>query len=127
MKPNLLLCFALVLSGGLFGCSTTPRNPITIQNRAELYTQSFKIDAGQFEHLENEGFFHSVTMKGSVSTFSYFDGQNMRAFLVRNGISLDSSGEAISFNGRISVLWVRTTLSKLQKIESILSSPVVNL
>jgi hypothetical protein len=47
MKPKLIFCLALVLSGGLFGCSTThwsadnpesnPKLPIQFKNYGELY------------------------------------------------------------------------------------------
>ncbi|MGA9779163.1 MAG: hypothetical protein WBS33_12910 [Verrucomicrobiia bacterium] len=49
MKPKLLLCLALVLSGGLFGCSSAPKihstTPMTIFDR-ETFTAPRKLQNG---------------------------------------------------------------------------------
>lgn len=48
MKPNLLPCLALILSGGLFGCSTVPRGALH-DSEGKLFTDqqavAFKTDA----------------------------------------------------------------------------------
>jgi len=43
MKPKLILCLALVLSGGLFGCSTTSSRSVETFSPAQLQNHAKEI------------------------------------------------------------------------------------
>src|SRR5271154_6530114 len=60
MKPKLILCLALVLSGGLFGCSTLHLSDASANARIGNYIRKFKmVDADNgWIWMENTNGFH---------------------------------------------------------------------
>ena len=50
MKPKLLLVLALVLSGGLFGCSTTYHGQLSAEQREQVKESLKTLKPGMTEH-----------------------------------------------------------------------------
>ncbi len=48
MKPNILLCLALVLSGGLLGCATQPQNA-TYPDRSHVLEAALRYEFDRFD------------------------------------------------------------------------------
>jgi len=89
MKPKFILCLALVLSGGLFGCSSVPKvhstTPMTIYD-GETFTAPRKLQSGSASLPEVYAWVNSVlgTNSGSVLGTNY-PLESIHADICQNG------------------------------------------
>jgi hypothetical protein len=90
MKPKLILCLALVLSGGLFGCVSAPKihstTPMTIYD-GETFTAPQKLQNGSASLPEVYSWANSMlgTNSGSVLGTNYYPLETIHADIFQNG------------------------------------------
>jgi len=90
MNSKLLLCLALVLSGGLFGCSSSPQihstTPVTTYD-GDTFTAPRKLQNGSASLPEVYAWVNSVlgTNSGSLLGTNYYPLETIHADIVQNG------------------------------------------
>jgi len=90
MKPKLILCLALVLSGGLFGCSSAPKIHSTTSMTTydgETFTAPRKLQNGSASLPEVYAWANSMlgTNSGSVLGTNYYPLETIHADIFQNG------------------------------------------
>lgn len=88
MKPKIILSLALVLSGGLFGCSFTPK-PI-LESKVVSFANVFKKVEHQVPELESIGMSTGIPSSGQVWHGVEY---GTASFVLRNNIRYHPAGE----------------------------------